>query len=125
MAQKIDFEIDMPRGDIEIFSFTLIDDGQSIAFQPENIFFTVKVDPNDRYPLFQKSLSAGTIYQDETPGTYSFQINPEDTNSLEFGKEYVCDIEVIALALNIKKTFFGLFTLDEEVTHASNEGAGT
>ena len=125
MDQKIDFEISMSRGDIEIVSFNVYIDGQPIDFTPDDIFFTVKLNPNDRYPLFQKSLSSETIKTGETPGTYSFKIDPEDTNSLAFNIEYACDIEVIALSEDVKKTFYGILSLDAEVTHASNERSGS
>jgi len=121
----IAFEITMSRGDIEPIEFSIASDGQPIDFTPDNIYFTVKNDPNDRLPLFQKSLGAGTIHPGDEPGSYCFQIDPQDTNPLCFNKQYACDIEVVALSVNIKKTFFGYLTLEEEVTHASNEGAGT
>lgn len=122
---EISFEIEMARGDIHPVNFTITDGSDPIDFQLDNLYFTVKKDSNDRMPLFQKSLSAGTIFPGEDPGSYGFLIEPVDTNSLPFDKTYECDIEVVAESFNVKKTYFGLLKLTREVTHASNEGVGS
>ena len=118
-------EIEMARGDICPVTFTIRDEDAPIDFELDDIYFTVKKLPNDRLPLFQKSLTGGTIQATGNPGEYEFFIQPEDTNSLSFDETYACDIEVVALALNIKKTYYGLLKLTPETTHASNERVGS
>lgn len=115
-------EIAMCRGDAETISFTIndVDDGEPIQFVPDNIYFTVKKYADDHDPVIQKTLESGSI-QYEGDGVYRFDISPSDTNDLKIGK-YAFDIEIVADALNIHKTFLGTMTIEREVTHSYNEG---
>ena len=111
-------EITMCRGDIHSLSFHFILNGERYSDTPDDIYFTVKKNYNNRVPIFQKRLSDGTIEYDGN-GTYRIQIEPEDTQSLQFG-EYDFDIEIVSLP-SIKKTFNGKLILEKESTHYYNE----
>ena len=112
-------EITMARGDLQAQQFTVTEDGH--APEPfDNIWFTVKRNATDRNPLIQKKLSDDTIYETEKAGTFEFVIEPEDTNSMAFGA-YKFDIELFRDG-SLKRTFTGVLTLTEEVTHYYNEG---
>lgn len=110
--------IEMPRGDIHHIQFSVVDqngDGTNLDF--DEIFFTVKDSYNRTGYLFQKKLSDGSIVKDGD--VYTFTINPEDTNSLQF-KTYVFDIEVLS-DNTVKSTFVGTLDITEEVTYQENE----
>lgn len=113
-------QITMARGDCEPISFVVrYSSGEPIDFVPDNIYFTVKKTANDRRPLFQKKLSDNTIVQEEL-GTFSFTIEPTDTDNLGYG-DYVFDIEIVSESINVKKTFMGKLELTSEATHYYNE----
>ena len=113
-------EIIMARGDLEPQTFVVTENGQPPVEPFDNIYFTVKRSPNDRQALFQKKLSDDTIYETETPGTYGFVIEPEDTDGLGYGV-YGFDFEFYRDG-TLKKTVTGRLTLTEEYTHHNNEG---
>lgn len=108
----------MARGDVFSFSFGLYIDGVLSTEEMDNVYFTVKNSHYTHDPLFQKKCSDGSIASD-THGSYTVTINPEDTDNLDFG-DYEFDIEVVKLP-GIKRTFTGILSLTEEVTHRSNE----
>ena len=111
--------ISMPRGDIRPIRFTVTDTNGSVSDIPfDEIYFTVKRSFNDKYYLFQKRLSDGTIELDQSEG-YTFVIQPQDTDNLSVGR-YVFDIELV-FGNEIKQTTVGEFELTNEVTFASNE----
>ena len=111
--------ISMPRGDIYPVRFQIYETETEIThIDFTQIYMTCKKCAKDVTPLFQKSLSSGTIVKIDD-GDYQFRIEPEDTNNLQFG-EYVFDIELI-YENEIKQTIRGTLRLDEEVTHAINE----
>ena len=113
-------EIRMPRGDIVSRSFTIKQkDGTVYTDTPDEIYFTVKDSANYKEYRFQKRLTDGGIVNIE-PGKDQFSIMPEDTNDLSFST-YDFDIEIVK-APGLKRTFFGKFILEKEVTHAYNEG---
>ena len=113
-------EIRMARGDLESRQFLLKNaSGQTFTTEPDEIYFTVKKTADDRDFYFQKRLTTGGIVLIET-GKYQITILPENTNNMKYG-DYAFDIEVVKDGL-IKKTFFGRFILDKEVTHYYNEG---
>ena len=110
----------MPRGDLYPVSFQIYeteDDITHIDFT--QIYMTCKKSNKDRIPLFQKSLSSGSITK-VSDGQYQFMIEPEDTNNLQFG-EYDFDIELINDNPRIKQTITGTIRLSEETTWAVNE----
>jgi len=110
----------MARGDLESRQFLLKNpSGETFTTEPDEIYLTVKKTADDRDFIVQKRLSTGGISKVET-GKYQFTIMPEDTNNMNYG-DYAFDIEIVKNGL-IKKTFFGRFILDKEVTHYYNEG---
>lgn len=115
--------LSMIRGDSATFHFHREDvNGTIIRETPTDVFFTVKNTFDDQPFVIQKKMSDGTITEDSNY-EYHITILPEDTNNLEFG-EYVYDVEVIRNAEGTDKQTIskGSFTLETEVTYASNEG---
>lgn len=106
------------RGDTILLSFIRLNsDGQPITSIADAVYFTVKRNYTTEDVILQKRLSDMT-FDDET-GKYAFAINPEDTDSLNYGK-YVYDVEVIVGSY--KKTIArGELEITEEVTHVGNE----
>ena len=89
----MDLMIKMARGDVEIKNFTVKQNGSAWSETPDEIYFTVKSNANDKDYKFQKRLSDGGIVLVET-GKYQIKIEPEDTNGLSFSK-YDFDIEIV------------------------------
>lgn len=111
--------IAMHRGDIHYERFIIKDPtGTYTDIDFDEIYFTVKKTPKDRPYLFQKVLSNGSIEKLDI-GDYQLKIEPEDTNSLPYGR-YVFDINIKYLDI-IDESFVGIFDLLEEVTFAENE----
>lgn len=115
----------MPRGDIRLVRFQVIDDDGDISdIDFDEIYFTVKKHYSDTNFLFQKRLSTGDIIKINT-GDYQIRIEPQDTDNLiinRVGESYDFDIE-LRYEDQIKQTFAGEFVLTKEVTHAVNEGS--
>ena len=115
----------MPRGDIKLVRFQVMDeDGNISEVDFDEIYFTVKKRYSDTNYLIQKSLTEGGIIKIDT-GDYQLRIEPKDTDSLPInrvGESYDFDIELI-FEDQIKQTFAGEFVLTKEVTHAANEGS--
>ena len=115
---KIWFIIEMARGDLEEQAMT-ISAGERLDL--DEIYFTVKKRYDDTAFCFQKRLSTGGIKPlNPEYNEYLLRIEPEDTNKMQFGKEYVCDIEIYKDG-EIVKTFNGKLLLGEEVTTARDE----
>ena len=113
--------ISMPRGDLYTVRFQIYENETDItSIDFSQIYMTCKRTNKDRTPLFQKSLTGGTIHK-ISDGDYTFNIEPEDTNNLQFG-EYSFDIELINDSNpRIKQTINGTLKLSEETTWAVNE----
>lgn len=112
--------INMPRGDLRPVRFQIYEDVKDVSVVDfTQIYMTCKKTNNDETPLFQKSLSAGSITK-LGDGDYQFCIEPEDTNDLKYG-EYSFDIEIINDEPRIKQTFTGTLNLTPETTWARNE----
>ena len=109
--------ITMPRGDIQMVTFTVTYPDESQDVQLTEIYFTVKKTFNDKNFIFQKKLSAGQIELIDN-ATYQFTIESGDTDNMSFGR-YVFDIELVGD--DIKHTEIGDFILTQEVTYVSNE----
>lgn len=111
----------MPRGDLYPVRFQVYEtDEELTTIDFSQIYMTCKKCNKDRLPLFQKSLSSGTITK-IADGDYQFNIEPEDTNNLQFG-DYVFDIELINdNNPRIKQTITGVLKIGEETTWAVNE----
>jgi len=112
-------QIVMPRGDLVKKTFVIrMPDKTPYTDALDEIYLTVKKSYLERNYKFQKRLSDGGI-EYIGDGRYKFAIEPEDTNTLEFG-DYDFDIEIVKIG-EIKKTFTGTLTLTMESTHAVNE----
>ena len=112
--------ISMPRGDIYPVTFEIYEtDTELTHIDFTQIYMTCKINNNDRTPLFQKSLTGGSIDK-LSDGRYRFVIEPEDTDNLQFG-DYKFDIELINDNPRIKQTIAGILKLTEETTWAINE----
>lgn len=118
MACDCTLYIDMARGDIHSFSFGVYIDGEPFNEEMDDVYFTVKDSHYSHDFLFQKKTRDGSLVSDGTGG-YTITIQPEDTDGLDFG-DYAFDIEIIKLP-GIKKTFYGILHLGNEVTHRNNE----
>ena len=121
MNEEMKLEIVMARGDRTTRSFRLTKSGNPYTDSLDEIYFSVKKSGKDKKLLFQKRFTDAEI-QYIGNGRYQFTILPEDTNNLEFDKEYDFDIELVKED-EIKKTFTGILKLTTEVTHAADEGA--
>ena len=77
-------KICMPRGDIRDVRFTVYDHtGQRICTVPfDEIYVTFKNNTNTAVCLFQKRLTAGTVWQEDV-GIYQFRILPGDKVTIE------------------------------------------
>lgn len=109
--------IQMARGDSLEKGFILKQGTTPSTDVFDDVFFTVKKYHTDRDFVLQKRMSTGGIVSDGN-GHYTLFIDPEDTNGLGFGS-YDCDIEF--MRSGYKRTFYGKFKLDKEVTHYYNE----
>lgn len=111
----------MPRGDLYPVRFQIYETETEVThIDFSQIYMTCKRNNRERTPLFQKSLSSGTIIK-IGDGDYQFYIEPEDTNNLQYG-EYTFDIELInENEPRIKQTIGGTLRLAEETTWAENE----
>ena len=110
--------ISLPRGDIRNVRFQ-INDGSQVYTDFDEIYFTVKKDYKKEDYLIQKKLSAKSITLDKESGFFSFRLEPEDTNELNYGT-YVFDIEINKGDV-IKQTSLGQLIITEEVTFSANE----
>lgn len=66
-------------------------EGQPILVKAEEVYFTVKKRWTDSEPLLQKDLSNMDF---DSEGYYHFEIEPEDTENLPYGR-YVWDFTVV------------------------------
>lgn len=91
-------------------------EGEVIVATPGALYFTVKETTNKLTPVLQKTLED---MQMDSDGTWSFIIEPSDTNGLQYWK-YAYDLEVIQGG--VKTTIsIGNFIIKPEVTWAQNE----
>lgn len=103
------------RGDTKFYKFKRTDKNKEVILEKaDRIYFTVK--DLTKQIIFQKTID--DMLFDEN-GIYHFRINPEDTDSADFG-DYDYDLEVIADG--VKRTLaLGTFKIDKEVTYAQDE----
>ena len=122
MVKNIDYNF--KRGDTQVLKkFKLLDANKQevILTAAEELYFTVKKNTKTLAYLLQKKLGEGIELGDD--GYYHITIDPQDTNSLDYG-EYVYDIELKSVQNNntFVRTFLeGTITLEEEVTWGGNE----
>ena len=113
--------ITMPRGDLREVNFNVYDaSGAEVSKAFTQITFTVKKTPYSRQIVFQKKLTDGTITR--TDNTYSFAINPEDTDFIDYGTYYY-DVELIR-GDALHQTFVGNLVITPEVTFANDTDKG-
>lgn len=114
--------IEITRGDHKSYKFLRkTKDGEIITEKPQKMYFTVKKSFYQSEFLFQKRLDEGITYT-EQDYYYHFEIKPEDTDGLNFGDDYVFDIEIIEQNGKKKTIAKGKIKITEEVTFAENEG---
>ena len=114
-------DIKMVRGDTKFLTFTRINaDNESILEKADAIYFTVKAAPvtvNSEEYVIQKTIEDMDF--DEETGKYSFTIEPEDTDELNW-TTFKWDLQVNHGG--IKKTVAsGNLVITPEVTFADNE----
>lgn len=116
-TQPKTFCIKQTRGDTWGYKFQRTDtEGEPIMEAPDEMYLTIKVSPNDKTPVIQKTLD--DMYMDES-GYWHFTIFAEDTNNLAYGT-YGADIERI-IGDDVKTIAKGTFTFTDEYTWASNQ----
>lgn len=109
--------MEITRGDTSKWKFRRLDmDGEPILERADKCWFSVKTGDMQENTVIQKTIDDMEFNED---GFYSFTIEPEDTNNLQYGN-YVYDIEVIQG--NYKQTISkGEFIINYEVTFVNNE----
>ena len=107
------------RGDSKACQFQRVNkpDGSVILTPPDTIFMTVKKNYDTQDYFFQKKKEDFVI---DDNGIYHFEIKPEDTENLRYGK-YVYDIQVTTDG-KVTTLVKGVFAVEKEATWASNEG---
>ena len=109
--------MNITRGDTKSFKFQRKSDGQPITTIADKIYFTVKETNYTNDMIFQKTIDDMTFDEEYY---YHFTILPEDTNDLEYG-DYKYDIEVKIGDTYVKTISKGIFKIEDETTHATNE----
>ena len=110
------YKIEFPRGDTYEKGFILKRGDTQITDQPDEVYFTVKNNYEEKNSLIQKTITNGGIVFNN--GHYTLKINPDDTDGRKYG-DYVFDFEFIFSGA--KTTFCGKLKLTNEVTFAGNE----
>lgn len=115
-------KIEIVQGDIsDIFKFQRKNDkGEVITTKPKKMWITFKINSNYKDSIFQKTLDNGISFNEEDK-YYRFQLEPEDTQNLNYGT-YGFDIAIINEA-GKKKTLKkdGKLEIVEHYTHKNNE----
>jgi hypothetical protein len=91
-----------------------------ITTLPKKMWITFKETYNSKESLFQKTLENGIVYN-ETDNYYRFQILPEDTCNLSYGR-YGFDVAILNES-GEKKTLTrdGILEILDHYTHKDNE----
>ena len=111
-------DLEFIRGDTQFIKFKLKDGlGNPITLTGrENIYFTVKQDPNSSKVLIQKKYPIDIKYQE---GYFIFTMDSEDTSDLAYG---TYQYDIVFKAEDFVKTLgVGTITLIEEITHRRDE----
>lgn len=124
MAKAVTNVIEFPRGDLFAFPLTVILDDANGPTDADFIWFTVKKYYEDTEVIFQKTLQDGNIIR-VNEGHYVIRIEPEDTETLDFG-QYDFDIQCMKgeFPVQFKNTIYGHMILTAEVTHKGDEDHG-
>lgn len=79
------YDIEIPKMDYRIIEISIKENGKLIKLEEsDNIYFTVKKDPNDETPLLQKELNNGITYNESTK-KYEIEITSNDTKEMIMG----------------------------------------
>lgn len=121
MAKTIDYEF--KRGDTNLLEkFRVTDKNRNVMKLTDNeqLYFTMKTNPNNKQALIRKTINNG-IYLEED-GYYHIMLEPSETSKLNYGA-YVYDIELksISSKIFVKTLIEGTITLTEEVTWEGDE----
>ena len=121
MSKTIDYEF--KRGDTNVLKkFRVKDKNDNLMELTENeqLYFTMKINPNSNQVLIQKRINDG-IYLEED-GYYHITLEPSETSKLNYGT-YVYDIELKSISpkLFVKTLIEGTITLTDEVTWEEDE----
>ena len=113
--------ITMPRGDIRLIRFQVIDSqtGEPSQVDFDEIYMTVKKNLYERSYIFQKRLSNGGI-EKLGIGDYQIKLEASDTDQLDFNITYPFDIELV-YEDEVKQTEYGELSITPEVTCSWNE----
>lgn len=80
------YDIEIPKMDYQIIEVSIKEDGQLIELgATDEIYFTVKKNPNDTTPILQKTLEDGITYNEDT-GKYEIEIQSDDTKDMVMGE---------------------------------------
>lgn len=121
MAKTIDYEF--KRGDTNALKkFRVLDKNEEVMelTTNEQLYFTMKSNPNSDEVLVQKTINNGIYLEDD--GYYHITLEADETSKLNYGA-YVYDIELKSFgSKNVVKTIMeGTITLTEEVTWEGDE----
>ena len=108
MTNYPNYQINMVKGDTLSFGLEFEGLGQNI----DSAYFTVKKNPLDEEPLFQKSLLNGILKKEDF--VYTVRIAPEDTENLDAG-QYAFDLQ-IGVNEDIFTIMLGILILSQDVT---------
>ena len=79
------YDIEIPKMDYQIIEISIKENGQLIKLETnDDIYFTVKKNPNDTTPLIQKQLNSGISYNENTK-KYEIEITSTDTKDMVMG----------------------------------------
>ena len=110
------FNIEIPKQDYLIISLAIKKDGEVIKLNENDlIFMTVKKSADNEEIIFQKSLTNGISYNEETR-KYDIEIKSEDTSGLTMRKSYGYDITIYYDGDKPKQKIIGKFVIGDKYT---------
>lgn len=118
--------ISKPRGDTIKISFGIkISGTEFVMTDTDRLFFTIKKTIKDEDFLFQYTFGNGITYDSDNK-KYKVLIPSSDTKTLDMGKSYSFDIELVRDFDETKDTTtlcIGELSMTDEVTRSGNEGS--
>lgn len=118
--------ISKPRGDTIKISFGIkISGTEFVMTDTDRLFFTIKKTIRDEDFLLQYTFGNGITY-DSVNKKYRVIIPSADTKTLDMGKSYSFDIELVRDFNETKDTAtlcIGELSMTDEVTRSGNEGS--
>lgn len=121
MSKTIDYEF--KRGDTNLLKkFRVTDKNGNVMNLTDNeqLYFTIKTNPNSNKVLIQKTINNGICLEED--GYYHITLEPSETSKLNYGA-YVYDIELKSInqKMFVKTIIEGTITLTDEVTWEGDE----